>query len=44
MSQKEFQLSDSDITKNISLNDLKKEVDKCMLLCANCHAELHYNS
>ena len=21
---------------------LKKEVDKCMLLCSNCHKEIHY--
>ena len=22
-------------------DDLKKEVDKCILVCANCHAEIH---
>lgn len=22
-------------------NDLKKEIDKCLLLCANCHTEVH---
>lgn len=21
----------------------KKEADKCMLVCANCHREIHYN-
>ena len=24
------------------MDKLKKEADKCMLLCANCHKELHY--
>ena len=29
-------------TKNtLSLKRLKKEMDKCMILCANCHRELH---
>jgi len=22
-------------------DDLKKEVDKCILVCSNCHAEIH---
>lgn len=22
-------------------SDLKKEVDKCILVCSNCHAEIH---
>jgi hypothetical protein len=34
---KEFQISGS--TK--SLENQKKEVDKCYMLCANCHRELH---
>ena len=27
-----------------SLKTLKKEVEKCILLCANCHREEHYNT
>ena len=40
--QKDFAISDSNIYKN--LNKLKEEVDKCILVCANCHRELHYNN
>ena len=39
--QKDFTISDSNIYKN--LDKLKEEVDKCILVCANCHRELHYN-
>lgn len=28
--------------KSSSLDNLKKEVEKCVLLCANCHREFHY--
>lgn len=38
--EKDFAISDSNIYKNIKA--LKQEVDKCMLVCANCHRELHY--
>lgn len=37
-SEKDFGIS-KQINRNI--NDLKKEVDKCILLCSNCHAEIH---
>ena len=29
--------------KNESREKLLKEAEKCILLCANCHRELHYN-
>ena len=38
--EKDFAISNSNIYKNIEA--LKQEVDKCMLVCANCHRELHY--
>ena len=36
-SKKEFTISVS----NVSLEKAKKEVDKCLLLCQNCHSEIH---
>lgn len=27
--------------KSLSLEKLKKEVDKCVLVCSNCHKEIH---
>ena len=35
--QKDFSIS----CKSYSIERLKKEVDKCILVCANCHIELH---
>lgn len=35
---KEFGIS-TNINRN--LDELKAEVDKCILLCSNCHAEVH---
>ena len=26
-----------------SLNRVKKEISKCVLLCANCHRKVHYD-
>ena len=37
--EKEFGLSQKGLTKSLEI--LKKEADKCLLLCANCHRETH---
>lgn len=39
--EKDFAISDSNIYKN--MDKLKQEVDKCILVCSNCHREIHYN-
>ncbi len=32
------------ISLNIKVNKIKEEIDKCLLLCANCHAEEHFGT
>ena len=41
-SQKEYNVGQL-ISLYYKWNKIKKELDKCILLCANCHRELHYN-
>ncbi len=36
---KDFGISDKGYTR--SWERVKKEIDKCVLICANCHKELH---
>ena len=38
--QKDFSVSSTGST--MSLDRLKKEVDKCLLVCSNCHKEIHH--
>lgn len=37
--QKDFNLSDRSIV--LDWQSVKKEIDKCILVCANCHREIH---
>ncbi|MBO0790948.1 MAG: hypothetical protein J2P36_08370 [Ktedonobacteraceae bacterium] len=39
---KVFNISDA-AYKGFSLDRIKKEISKCIVLCANCHAIQHYN-
>lgn len=39
--QKELGLNIRKLSNN-SISKLKKEIDKCILVCHNCHMELHY--
>ena len=41
--EKSFTLSSINVSKELNMSILYDEVDKCDLLCANCHSEIHYN-
>lgn len=38
-SQKDFGISQKDYTR--SWENVKKELDKCIMVCSNCHKEIH---
>ena len=40
--EKEFSVSNIVYKKDLSLEELKKEIKKCVVLCANCHRKLHW--
>lgn len=40
--EKEFVVSQINLSNEFGIRQLYQEVDKCSLLCANCHAEEHY--
>ncbi len=37
--EKDFSISDKGYTRSWAV--IRKEIDKCLLVCANCHRELH---
>lgn len=37
---KDFTISQS--IRNVAFDKIKEEVDKCIVLCSNCHRKLHY--
>lgn len=39
---KEFAIGNA-VSKGVGLDRIKKEIDKCVILCARCHAEIHHN-
>lgn len=39
--EKDFGIAQKGYTRSFEL--VKKELDKCILVCSNCHREIHYN-
>lgn len=40
--EKEFGIADM-ISKSMNFEEIKLELDKCILLCSNCHREYHFS-
>lgn len=41
--EKSFTLSAINVSKELDMEELYREADKCDLLCANCHGEIHFD-
>lgn len=40
--EKDFTISHTNLSQDFGMTEFFAEVDKCKLLCANCHSEEHY--
>lgn len=40
-SQKDFTIADA-VHRMISIENIKEEISKCLVLCSNCHRKQHY--
>ena len=40
--EKEFTIADFTNSTNVKLDEAFAEIEKCALLCSNCHQEFHY--